>query len=378
MVAGRVIAGAATVVTPLPVPFVAGSVQVNELHDVFAVVADDEGHTGLGYATAFFPDHAEWLHTSLAAACRSLGQRPLADWEALSSLADAGYLADDVGVATLNETAVGALQLAALELAALRDGQSVQHFLHGEMAGHPLYVSGGALNATDEDLQDQFATAAALGAGAIKVKISGREPTEAATRARRVIDSAPAALAVALDANQTFAPTHVTPFVAALGAAAERVAWLEEPVDAHDLDGLEQVRRQVPVPLAAGETLFGARSVARLTDGERCQVLILNPARVGGPASFLALGDKAAAAGMQVASHVNAHLAAHLMPPRWPRRWIEYLSWWDHHFDRDAHRIAQGRLAPTAHVPGFGFDADLRTRLGRAITTGSGHGSNML
>ena len=67
--------------------------------------------------------------------------------------------------------------------------------------------------------------------------------------------------------------------------AVERfdIEFVEQPLAAHDLDGMAELRRRVRVPIAADEAAASVRDVRGLLEAEAADVLVVKPARVGGP-----------------------------------------------------------------------------------------------
>jgi len=70
-----------------------------------------------------------------------------------------------------------------------------------------------------------------------------------------------------------------------------RPAWIEEPVTPHDLDLLLEVKRALPIPMAAGERLYMLEEYQRLTSLRASDIVQPDMAHCGG----LAVGKKIAA-----------------------------------------------------------------------------------
>ena len=79
-----------------------------------------------------------------------------------------------------------------------------------------------------------------------------------------------------------------------LGAVARfGIEYVEQPLPAEDGDGAAELRRLVEVPIAADEAAASLVAVRRLLAAGAADVLVIKPARVGGP---LAVAEIAAAA----------------------------------------------------------------------------------
>ncbi len=78
------------------------------------------------------------------------------------------------------------------------------------------------------------------------------------------------------------------------------IEFVEQPLPAHDLEGLATLRRRVTVPIAADEAASSVAAVRDLLAAEAVDVLVVKPARVGGPAAAAEIAERAAARGVPV------------------------------------------------------------------------------
>jgi len=103
--------------------------------------------------------------------------------------------------------------------------------------------------------------AVALGFPALKVRFGRADITDDLEVVRAIRDAVGDALDVMVDCNQGWRmPWDVRPpwgvdEATSVGdqLAAERVAWMEEPLHRGDYDGMAELRRRVDVPIAGGE-----------------------------------------------------------------------------------------------------------------------------
>lgn len=82
-----------------------------------------------------------------------------------------------------------------------------------------------------------------------------------------------------------------------------RPAWIEEPVTPHSLDLLAEVKRSLPMPMAAGERLYMLEEFQRLTSLRACDVVQPDLAHCGG----LWIGKKIAALAQAQDIRVSPH-----------------------------------------------------------------------
>ena len=86
-----------------------------------------------------------------------------------------------------------------------------------------------------------------------------------------------------------------------LNAIAQfEIEYVEQPLPADDTAGAAELRRQVGVPIAADEAVYAPVAARRLLAEEAADVLVVKPARVGGPVAIFEIAAAAWAAGVPV------------------------------------------------------------------------------
>ena len=78
------------------------------------------------------------------------------------------------------------------------------------------------------------------------------------------------------------------------------IEFVEQPLAAHDLDGLAELRHRVTVPIAADEAAESLAAVRMLLAMDAVDALVIKPARVGGPSAVAEIATLAAARGVPV------------------------------------------------------------------------------
>ena len=78
------------------------------------------------------------------------------------------------------------------------------------------------------------------------------------------------------------------------------IEFVEQPLAAHDIDGMAELRRRVRVPIAADEAAASVRDVRALLEADAVDVIVVKPARVGGPGAVAEIAALAAAHGVPV------------------------------------------------------------------------------
>ena len=147
------------------------------------------------------------------------------------------------------------------------------------------------------------------------------------------------------------------------------IEFVEQPLAADDIDGLATLRRRVRVPIAADESAASVGAVRTLLTADAVDVLVVKPARVGGPAAVAAIAELAAERGVPVVIStlfetgvgIAAALAAAAALPdvasdRWatpPDHGLATAGLLEHDLLTESLIVARGRMhAPSA--PGSG------------------------
>lgn len=183
--------------------------------------------------------------------------------------------------------------------------------------------------AAREDVQavQQVEDAVRLGFGTLKLKV-GMAQTLAAEveRVVRVREAMGRSVRLRLDANGGWTPERAVQVIHAV--ECYDVELIEQPVPAHDVAGLAQVRRAVSIPIAADEAVADEAGARSLLDADAADVFIVKPMIVGGLRSARRICELARVAkrGVVVTTTIDGgigviaalHLAATLPRPILP------------------------------------------------------------
>jgi L-talarate/galactarate dehydratase len=154
-----------------------------------------------------------------------------------------------------------------------------------------------------------------------------------------------------VDANQAWSRNTALRGCAAL--EQYRLAWIEEPLSADDIEGLAELRSRVGTPIASGETGYGWRGMLELMQAGAVDILQPDLMRCGGVTPFLNVAALAEAHSVTVIPHLYAETAGQFLGLFPAGGMIEYFEgWFDHLFGPPP--IDAGLLAPPAK-PGLGL-----------------------
>jgi L-alanine-DL-glutamate epimerase-like enolase superfamily enzyme len=142
------------------------------------------------------------------------------------------------------------------------------------------------------------------------------------------------------------------------------IEFVGQPLPAHDVDGLAELRRRVRVPIAADEAASSVGAARTLLAADAVDVLVLRPARVGGSAAVTEIAERAAehgipvvistlfetgiglAAGLAMAADLPAVDGESFATP--PDHGLATAGLLDHDLLAEGLLVARGRM----HVPG--------------------------
>ncbi|MBX9462277.1 MAG: mandelate racemase/muconate lactonizing enzyme family protein [Aquamicrobium sp.] len=135
---------------------------------------------------------------------------------------------------------------------------------------------------------------------AIKIKI-GRGAEIDALHVGAIRDAVGPAVTLYVDINCAYDVR--TAIGVAESLAPYDLGWFEEPIAPEDVDGLAEVRRNSPIPIAVGENEFTLPAYRRLLDAQAVDFLQPNITRAGGISGVLEIGRMCKDAGVKLAPH---------------------------------------------------------------------------
>jgi L-alanine-DL-glutamate epimerase-like enolase superfamily enzyme len=320
---------------PLDPPFVAAWDPRPRTHFPATVVRvqDDRGHVGVGSGDAMygFADYESWF----------IGEDPLDLDRHGAVLANVGFHAGRPWP----------LDVALWDLA----GQITDRPTWQMVGGHDRRVRAYASSGVRRPAAEMVAVARRAherGFPALKVRLDAGDAAVTLDAVRAIRDALGDALDLMVDCNQGWRMAwdtrppwdleQATTVAAAL--AAERVYWIEEPLDRGDYDGLAELRRRVDVRVAGGELTREPYEFAELLRHDCLDVFQPDCCCTQGITGLRQLAADVVAAGKMFTPHTwgngigllaNAHLTAGTVgapflefpfdPPEWTTARRDFL-----------------------------------------------------
>lgn len=152
---------------------------------------------------------------------------------------------------------VGQLDLMMLDILAQRAGKPLHRFLGATKDWAQAYKGGGSLLLEDEELVEDMLRYVEEGYTTIKFKVGsdeGKNMERDIRRLEKVRRAVGEEIDIAVDCNQRWDVDEAVVF--AKLCEPYRVAWLEEPIHSHNMNGIKAMKeRGVTIPLAFGESM---------------------------------------------------------------------------------------------------------------------------
>lgn len=257
-----------------------------------------------------------------------------------------------VGRSGLATQALAAVDIALYDLKAKRADLPLAKLLGAHRDSVRTYnTSGGFLNASLEEVKERASRSVEEGIGGVKIKVGLPDSAEDIRRVRGVREHIGDDVPLMVDANQQWDRSTAL----RMGRRLEEfdLVWIEEPLDAYDIEGHARLTRTLDTPIATGEMLASVAEHERLIDGGACDIVQPDAPRVGGITQFMRLLTLADQKGLDLAPHFAMEIHLHLAAcyPREP--WVEHFDWLDPLFNERLETKDGRMLIPDR--PGLGI-----------------------
>ena len=212
-------------------------------------------------------------------------------------------------------------------------------------------TSGGYLQASTGEIIDKSRQSLARGIGGIKVKVGHPERTRDIERVAAIRKELGDQVALMVDVNQQWDRTTALRMGRALEAF--NLEWIEEPLDAYDVEGHAALSAQLDTPVGSGEMLTSAREVQAFIDGGALDLVMHDAPRIGGITPFLKVAAMAENRGLMLAPHFVMEIHLHLAAAYPLEAWVEHFEWLEPAFNERL-EIRDGRMQ-VPDRPGLGL-----------------------
>ncbi|EBF9514958.1 mandelate racemase/muconate lactonizing enzyme family protein [Salmonella enterica subsp. enterica serovar Kingston] len=330
----------------------------NALKDVALLVAEietEQGFRGLGFTyTLRNGGPAQFSHAKEMAPLL-IGEDPNDIPRLWSKLVWAGASVGRSGLAT---QAIAAFDTALWDLKAKRANLSLAKLLGAQRNEVRCYnTSGGYLQASVDEIIDKSKASLARGIGGIKMKVGHPDRRQDLQRVDAIRKALGDDTPLMVDVNQQWDRTTAL----RMGMAMEQynLQWIEEPLDAYDVDGHRMLSSNLVTPVGTGEMLTSAGEVAEYIRQGTVDLVMHDAPRIGGITPFLKVQQMAEDHGLMMAPHFVMEIHLHLAAAYAHETWVEHFEWLEPVFNERL-EIRDGQMiVPTR--PGLGLSLHEQT-----------------
>ncbi|MGE7604092.1 dipeptide epimerase [Peribacillus sp. NPDC097675] len=296
---------------PLIKPFKTALRTATEIENIMVSVRLEDGTEGLGAAAptiAITGDSTKGIMTVIeeVIAPHLIG-RDIENINALSQLVQLSCVG--------NTSAKAAVEIALYDAVSKRWKLPLYQYLGGKsnVLKNDMTIS--------VDAPDEMAKAALSlingGFSTMKIKL-GKDWKSDVERVACIREAVGDQIIIRVDANQGWSTKQAISIIHEIEDRKLNVDLVEQPVQAHDIDGLKEIKRSVQVPIMADESLFSPRDAMRLLSEQAVDLLNIKLMKTGGIRRALQIADMAEVAGVEcmigsmMESTVSVAAAAHL------------------------------------------------------------------
>ncbi|WP_213992949.1 mandelate racemase/muconate lactonizing enzyme family protein [Sodalis sp. dw_96] len=316
---------------------------------LFAEIETEQGYSGLGFTyTLRTGAPAQFAHAKEVAPVL-IGEDPNDISRLWDKVVWAGASVGRSGVAT---QAIASMDTALWDLKAKRAGLPLAKLLGAHRNEVRCYnTSGGYLQASVEEIVDKSAQSLARGIGGIKMKVGHPDRKLDLQRVEQVRKHLGDQVPLMVDANQQWDRTTAL----RMGKALEQyeLQWIEEPLDAYDIEGHGALSAQLITPIGTGEMLTSVNEVADYIKTGAVDLLMHDAPRIGGITPFLKIAALAENRGLMMAPHFVMEIHIHLAAAYPHETWVEHFEWLEPVFNERV-EIADGHMR-VPQRPGLGL-----------------------
>src|SRR4051794_13600974 len=297
--------------------------------DHWPVIAIDlqteEGIVGRSYLEPYVTSSMRAIVPMIEDLCAARVGRPLVPLDDFQSARKTLNFVGYEGVAMI---AVSGIDMAIWDALAKAAEMPLAVLLGGTLAPVPAYNSNGLWLSELKTLPREATELVAEGGfKALKLRMGRERVADDLEAIRSIREATGSDIKLMVDFNQALA----------LGDALDRchalddqgLCWMEEPIAYNNLAGYAQLTRELSTPVQLGENFYGPRAMYDALRAGAGDYFMPDLMRIGGVSGWLRSAPIAAAAGIQMSTHLYPEFSAHLMRVTETAHWLEWQDWVD-------------------------------------------------
>ncbi|KFF49916.1 mandelate racemase/muconate lactonizing protein [Gammaproteobacteria bacterium MFB021] len=322
---------------------------MTEVSFLFTEIETRDGHRGIGFSySKRAGGYGQFAHAKEIAPA-ILGEDPNDTDKLWHKLVWAGASVGRSGLATQT---IAAVDVGLWDLKAKRAGLPLAKLIGAHRDSVQCYnTSGGFLHTPIEEVKENATRSLESGIKGVKIKVGQPDMKADLQRVEAVRRHLGDDVPLMIDANQQWDRATALRF----GRAMEpyHLVWIEEPLDAYDVEGHAALASALDTPIATGEMLASVAEHRALIDHRSADIIQPDAPRIGGITPFLKLATLASSAGLQLAPHFAMEIHLHLAATYPSEPWVEHFDWLEPLFNERLETRDGRMLVPDR--PGLGF-----------------------
>ncbi len=194
-----------------------------------------------------------------------------------------------------NFSAKAAADIALYDLYAKHHNESLLSYLGG--VSRPLWTDATVSLGEISAMVGQAQGLVEQGFHHLKVKVGGHDGHDV-ERVIAVREAVPENVQMWVDPNQAWT---VRESIAAAGVLVDfDIAFIEQPVVSRDIQGLREITRRSPIPIAADESVFGTEQLLRILDSQAADIVNIKLMKCGGLSTARVMADLVRSANVKI------------------------------------------------------------------------------
>lgn len=322
---------------------------LTEVAFVFSEIRTRDGFEGIGFGYSKRAGGRGMFAHAKEIADNLLGQDPNDIAKLWDKLMWAGASMGRMG---MTAQSISPFDIALWDMKAKRAGLPLAKLLGAHRDSVQVYnTSAGFLHTPIDQVLKNVEAICARGIGGIKLKVGQPEPAKDIDRVGQVRKMLGAEFPLMVDANQQWDRPKAMRACRALEPFD--LTWIEEPLDAWDVEGHAALALSLDTPIATGEMLTSFAEHAQFIMAGSSDFVQPDAPRVGGITPFLQIMNLASFKGRKLAPHFAMEIHVHLSAAYPEEPWLEHFEWLEPMFNERL-ELKNGRM----HVPdrpGLGF-----------------------
>ncbi|BCL59828.1 dipeptide epimerase [Desulfomarina profundi] len=296
---------------PLKTPFKTALRTVNSVNDIIVKIITDTGHIGYGEAAPTGVITGDTAGAIIGAIEDHI--RPAITGLDIENLEK--IMLNLHGSIVKNSSAKAAVDIAVYDLFGQLHGAPVYKLLggHGKEITTDITIS---VNGPEEMAEDSR-NAVNSGYTTLKIKV-GKDVKKDLARMKTIRKAVGPHVRLRIDANQGWTPKEAVLTLRKMEDAGIEIEFVEQPVQAHDIDGLKHVTDNVSIPTLADESLFSPMDAIRILERRAADLINIKLMKSGGIHNALKITSIAEVYGVEcmigcmLEAKVSVTAAAHL------------------------------------------------------------------